>query len=445
MIASSRNLGLVIVLLLSQLTATVLAQSSPEYGRYWVEKLSDSSYTGRGFTDSGMARAAEAIAAEYERLGLQPLTSLQSFLQPFQVSVNYFPASQEVKIDGNLQNPGEAYHIVSSSPSTKGSFKIQYISWEPYQNDASGLLQTLNLKSRKARCIDLSKLDAAKESGAIDAAQHREFNRILALYLQSGKANAPLILLENKLTWALSQKQGEVLGLRFDKSFFPERARKIELNIEALFDPHFECHNVVGYLPASVETDSLLLISAHYDHLGTMGEALFPGANDNASGTALMMDLARKLEADRRAGNLPFGVLLIAFGAEELGLCGSRYFVDSEALELSKLKFQINLDICGTGEEGIQVVNGKVFREDFDRLQQLNTDLEALAQVKIRGERCNSDHCPFYERGVPAFFLYTLGGVRHYHDIYDRPGTLPLTEFEDLSDLLHRFILDFGN
>ena len=110
---------------------------------------------------------------------------------------------------------------------------------------------------------------------------------------------------------------------------------------------------------------------------------------------------------------------------------------------LESIRFQINLDICGTGDEGIQVVNGSVLRPEFERLVAINDHFALLEKVKSRGERCNSDHCPFYLRGVPAFFIYTLGGARHYHDVYDTEEALTLSEFEDLHRLLTHFINGF--
>jgi Zn-dependent M28 family amino/carboxypeptidase len=108
--------------------------------------------------------------------------------------------------------------------------------------------------------------------------------------------------------------------------------------------------------------------------------------------------------------------------------------------ELDKVKFMLNLDILGTGDEGITVVNGKVYQGDFDRLVALNEEHGYLKQVKIRGKAANSDHYFFTEEGVPAFFIYTMGGISAYHDVFDRAETLPLTEYEDLFRLLTEFV-----
>ncbi len=184
-------------------------------------------------------------------------------------------------------------------------------------------------------------------------------------------------------------------------------------------------------------TDSLIVFIGHYDHLGAMGEnTYFPGANDNASGIAMMLNLAKYYSENKPEFNTAF----IAFGAEEVGLLGSRHFTEHPLFELDKIKFLINFDLAGTGDDGIQVVNGSVYRDKFDRLRTINDEMDLLPQIKIRGEACNSDHCFFHRKNVPLFYIYTLGGIKAYHDIYDVAATLPLTEFEDYFILITEFV-----
>jgi len=97
------------------------------------------------------------------------------------------------------------------------------------------------------------------------------------------------------------------------------------------------------------------------------------------------------------------------------------------------------MDIMGTGEEGITVVNGSVFKTEFDKLKEINTQHNFIKDVKIRGKAANSDHYFFAENGVKACFIYTMGGIKAYHDIYDRAETLPLNEFENLFKLITKF------
>jgi hypothetical protein len=97
------------------------------------------------------------------------------------------------------------------------------------------------------------------------------------------------------------------------------------------------------------------------------------------------------------------------------------------------------MDIMGTGEDGITVVNGTLFKNEFDKLKQINLEHNFIKDVKIRGKAANSDHYFFSEHGVHACFIYTMGGIKAYHDIYDKAETLPLNEFQNLFELITKF------
>jgi len=90
--------------------------------------------------------------------------------------------------------------------------------------------------------------------------------------------------------------------------------------------------------------------------------------------------------------------------------------------------------------EGIQIVNSKKYPIEFNKLVDLNEKFKLLKQIKYRGESCNSDHCPFDAKKIPALFIYTLGGVSYYHDILDKPETLKLTKFEQVLTLFVKYI-----
>ena len=136
----------------------------------------------------------------------------------------------------------------------------------------------------------------------------------------------------------------------------------------------------------------------------------------------------------------PYSIAFIAFAGEEPGLEGSLHYVEQPVFPLKDIKFLINLDILGTGDEGITVVNGAVHKTEYEALKGINEQKGYLKQVKKRGKAAISDHYPFSEAGVPCFYIYTMGGIQAYHDVYDVPETLPLTEFEDLFKLLTDFV-----
>jgi Zn-dependent M28 family amino/carboxypeptidase len=211
----------------------------------------------------------------------------------------------------------------------------------------------------------------------------------------------------------------------------------IEVDIEAELIENYTSQNVIAYIPAKKKCSKTILFTAHYDHLGRMGaDTYFPGANDNASGTAMLFTMARYFQKNRPN----FNIMFIAFAGEEAGLVGSKYFVEHPIIKLKKIEFLINLDIMGSGEEGITVVNATLFEKEFELLQQINKEKNLLAEIKKRGPAANSDHYWFTQKGVPAFFIYTRGPNKHYHDIFDSFEELSFNEYEDITTLLVEFV-----
>jgi Zn-dependent M28 family amino/carboxypeptidase len=227
------------------------------------------------------------------------------------------------------------------------------------------------------------------------------------------------------------------LIIRSDK--IDEDSEHISINVSSTFIEDYSTNNVAGYVSGSLVPDSFIVFTAHYDHLGRMGkETCFYGANDNASGTVMMMDLARHFSSPGNKAD--YSIAFIALSGEEAGLKGSLYYADNPLFPLERIRMLINLDMVGTGSDGITIVNGKEFEKEFNLFRKINDDHRYLEEVKARGESCNSDHCPFYEKGVPSVFIYTRGDeFMEYHNVDDRPEELPLTEYEDLFKLLVGF------
>jgi Zn-dependent M28 family amino/carboxypeptidase len=174
-----------------------------------------------------------------------------------------------------------------------------------------------------------------------------------------------------------------------------------------------------------------------------MDDIYFPGANDNASGIAMLLSIARYYAA--HPAECKYSIAFMAFTGEEMGLFGSKYYNEHPLFPLSKIKFEINMDIMGTGDEGITVVNGTVFKAAFNALVKINDGQHLLKLIKPRGETSNSDHYFFYKNHVSSFFIYTMGGIKAYHDIYDRRETLPLTNFDEVYKLLIQFTGDIND
>lgn len=170
--------------------------------------------------------------------------------------------------------------------------------------------------------------------------------------------------------------------------------------------------------------------------MGTEPKTYFPGANDNASGTAMLISMADYFVENTSEYNIVF----IAFAGEEAGLVGSEYFVKNKSMNFSKIKFLINLDIMGSGEEGITAVNGRIHESEFNQLKAINDEKQYLSQVKSRGETANSDHYHFHVKGVPSFFIYTMGPNKNYHDVYDTYEELSFSAYDNIVKLIVDFV-----
>jgi hypothetical protein len=238
-----------------------------------------------------------------------------------------------------------------------------------------------------------------------------------------------------KLTWSVASKQ-----LRYPLILVSGKVplnKELKIDISAKFLPSYVSYNVLGYMPATHKSKRTIILAAHYDHLGRMGaQTYFPGANDNASGTATLLGVAKKLDKTIRKVNY----LFIAFAGEEAGLVGSKYYTDHPLIPLKRVRFLLNLDIMGSGEDGITVVNATAHPAEYELLKKLNDEGHLLKQVKSRGPAANSDHYWFSEKGIPAFFFYTMGPNKNYHDVKDTYENLSFAETGDLIRLITSFL-----
>ncbi|MCY7422557.1 MAG: M28 family peptidase [Chitinophagaceae bacterium] len=372
----------IIVFFLLILSLHTKAQDS-QYARIIVDTLTSKVFWGRGYTKDGMKKAAQYLSDQFAANRLLPLNG-SSYLQSFSYPVNTFPGKMEVAIDGTILQPGVDFIVGEESSGFKGHLKLE--------------------KKDSTHFINIAK--------------------------------KVIVEIKDKLTWSVSNVAADYTSIMVDKIAMMHDPSSIDLTVENKFIGSFKASNVVGYIKGSEQPDSFVVFTAHYDHLGGMGaETYFPGANDNASGISLLLGLAKHYTIHP----LKYSVAFICFAGEEAGLLGSKYFTEHPLIPLQKIRFLTNVDLVGTGVEGITVVNATEFAKEFEWLKQINAEHQLLAKINARTKAANSDHYWFTEKGVPAFFIYTLGGIKAYHDVFDKAATLPLNEYEDLLKLIVGF------
>ncbi len=397
------------------LSAFVLAQDLPSVkaqAKLYVDTLASPAFQGRGYVNGGDSIAADWIAKQFDRIGLAKLNDTR--FERFHFPVNIFPDSIGLRVDGRTLIPGEDFLVDPASGSSDGEFHLAHLR-----------LDDLLSPERKALTMGVIQGHAAvvhfPPTTDRDSLQlYRELENELARYVPVIRPGG------KKLTWSVAGTQARNAILEVREGLLPDTAVQASIRVYNSFVPRHQARNVWGV--AKGKSKDWVLVTAHYDHLGRMGQALFPGANDNASGVSMLLSLAEWFKKHPAKCN----ILFVAFAGEEAGLKGSEWFIVDRPLDFARIKMVINLDLNGTGEEGITVVNATEQQKIFDKLTAINKKTGALPQVKARGPACNSDHCPFARKGIPAIFIYTMGGVAHYHDVYDRAETLPLTKFDEL-------------
>ncbi len=403
-----------------------------EYAREVVNTLASDDFYGRGYVKNGDKKAAEFIKKEFERFGL--LSFEDNYFQSFNISINTFPKQIQLSINGKKLTAGKDFLVEPGSPSVQGTFEVVELTADDILSNDKFRSKLIEIPDKFTVLLPYE----IKEITELKKTESDRFNSILG-FLKYGFSRNPsagfIEFTESKLTWSGSTRVEGKASFIVSSSALSKPIQKIKVDVQNKFFENHETQNVIGYVEGE-RTDSVITLMAHYDHLGMMGEAIFTGANDNASGIAMLLSLAKHFSTNKPK----YTIVFIAFGAEELGLIGSKYFVENPLYDLSTTKFFLNFDIAGTGDDGIQVVNGSVYRTEFDRLVQTNQEANLLPAVRIRGAACNSDHCMFDQKQIPGFYIYTRGGIQAYHDVFDRPETLPLTEFRDYYQLMIKFI-----
>ena len=212
--------------------------------------------------------------------------------------------------------------------------------------------------------------------------------------------------------------------------------------------------NIVAVLPGS---DSLLreeyiVIGAHYDHLGKQirqidgqeSTVLFLGADDNASGVAIMLELAKM--AASRPYLFKRSLVFVGFGAEEIGLFGSWYFVNRAFSQIDNTVSMINLDMLGrSGSANPFVAYTVAPHTEITELLAIAAEAPLAVRPGIEGrDYFPSDHRNFYLKGIPSV-LFTSGLHSDYHSVRDRPALLDYTEMEGRLMYLYAFLQQAAN
>ena len=445
----------------------VFAQSASERYLADVKALSAPKMEGRGDGTAGLTRAEHLIAERYKKLGLEP-AGRNGYLQPFTVitgarlngdnhmtvesGIEYTSLKQNLKLE-------QDYVPFSFSSSGTANTSVVFVGYgatapEFGYDDYAGV----DVKDKIVLVLRYEPSGFAAKSGNQGLTQHSQLvtkainarnHGAKALVLVNGKladkeedlltrfgsTNGPvdagilLVQVKNAVVerWfgvagkSLARAQDEINSSTKQESFaFPGDLRiSLAVNIE---HTKATVNNVLAYLPG--QTDEYVILGAHYDHLGRgnfdslapsqIGQ-IHPGADDNASGTAGVLELARRLAPMK--GTLHRGILFASFAGEELGLLGSAEWVEHPTRPLEKAVAMLNMDMIGRIKDDKIYIGGVGTGSTLKPILEKAEKQDPFKVEYSAGGYASSDHTSFVAKKIPVLFFFS--GL---HSDYHKPS-----------------------
>ena len=460
--------------------------------RHDVQFLASPELTGRGVDTPGIRLARDYLAAEFARAGLRPGGDNGGFFQPFDVAVGVTvnqPSSLTLDQNASLELNKDWIPLgLSKSDNVEGELVFAGYGITAKENGYDDYADVnvkgkivLILRYEPAPTDDKSpfktppeySVHAALRTKANNARDHGAVGMILVDLNHDNEAQPELLSTRNSL-WrrgnsvVAAQVRREVLqkwldargvSLRDFKQKIDRTGKPASMAIPGamaklqitLKEDHERAENVVGILPGADPNlrDQRVVIGAHYDHLGfghfgaldRQAEGkVHPGADDNASGTAVLLELARRMaklpvKPDRT-------IVFAAFSGEELGLYGSRHYIESSNSP-SAIKAMINLDMVGRLRENRLTVFGARSGENLSDLVTKNARALGL-DITDSNDVGRSDHMSFYSKKIPVLHFFT-GTHGDYHRATDTWDKLNFEGMAKISDLVLVTALEIAN
>jgi len=382
-----------------------------------ISYLANDKLEGRRAGTNGEKLAGEYISQKFQLAGLQPKGS-EGFYQPFEI------------YDGKQINKPTHFIINENNLAVDRDFFPFPFS----QNISIEALPSIAVQEADMPWFyDLKEtLEENKSNPHFDL---NEYIRNNAKKAKSRGASAVILYnsssIDDKLKFDSKDRTEKldvpVLFVTKDaaKKYFGDQTATLDIKIKVdVGEKKRTGRNVIGYLDNGAATT--VILGAHYDHLGygednnsmlrTGEKAIHNGADDNASGTAALIELARILKNTKQKNN---NYLFIAFSAEELGLNGSKFFTEHPTIDFTKVNYMINMDMVGRLNDSSQTVTigGYGTSPQWGTLIDPNNKKNPFA-IRIDSSGTGpSDHTSFYRKDIPVLFFFT--GL---HTDYHKPG-----------------------
>jgi len=474
--------------------------------RAHLEVLASDEYEGRETGEPGNNKAAQYIADYFKKLGLPIISEEFEYFQPIQFTSAGWEET-EININGkkfkhlwdylafptswdNMPtfNVDEVIHLGYGIDDPKYSDykgvdvkdKVILIDMgEPVNKDSISYITGTKTSSKWNNNIG-EKLQLAKAKGVkmvlILSPDLKSFlmeNRkyVLGPSLELGDLNSMEKTVPNhayvstSLAKAIIGKQKKKVIKKRKKILKKGKTKAIDLpaDFKAKFGNYMdliEGFNVMGYIEGSDLKDEIVVVSAHFDHLGVRGEDIFNGADDNGSGTSTLLDIAEAYTMAKEAGYGPRrSLLFLLVTGEEKGLLGSQYFVENPVFPLKSMVADINVDMIGRVDEKYKDNPNYIYVIGSDRLStqlheinknannnftQITLDYTYNSEEDPNRFYYRSDHYNFAAKGIPAIFYFS-GVHEDYHRPTDTADKIMYNKVATIGELIFQTIWDLSN
>lgn len=416
----------------------------------YCKKMTSQEFAGRLTGHEGYTAAAKWAAGKFKQWGLKPISKKDGYLQPYPSPYTIIDAAEmtlfQVKNENEeiveiALNPGADFLPLLFSDSGSNKAGLVFAGWgisapELGYDDYAGIDVTgkfiLCFRGQPERGnTAFEKYDhhrhrmaTAKEKGALG---------IFYIYGEPiANPNGDWIkdftpaMISEKITDKIFEEKNyncadlkKALSMYNHPLSFPLKS-EIQFNVSSRHFPNATGYNVAGYVEGSDPKlkNECLVYGGHYDHCGLHMGMLFAGANDNASGSAVVMGIA---EAYAKLDKKPKrSVVFVLFGGEEMGLMGSTYFAEHLPSQFEKVDMMFNFDMVGEGD-GTScgfTSNAVGLKEILEKADQFVNTLRSTWEIKHVGVR-SSDFAPFFLSGARCASFYSNGPHLHYHKTGD--------------------------
>jgi hypothetical protein len=467
-------MALLVVLAVSCNSSRVVTETEL---RDHIKYLSSDSLKGRLTGSEGDSLAAGYIMQDLASNGFVPVT--KDGLQRFRVTKKIAPGkNNRLEIDGRAYVPGKDFTPLafSSQDSLKAdvvfagygfNIKSDSIDWNDYDKiDVKGkwvLMLRADPEPDKSGSFfmkfsaDRDKAMVAKDMGAagillVSGKSSDPQDMFESLSIEGFSVDMPVIRIKREVANIILTRSGKNIDSlekqlnRTRKSIAFETGATVNGRSEIVRETA-GTRNVVMELPGEDPElkNQYIIIGAHFDHLGMGGKgsssrivdtvAVHHGADDNASGVAMMLELAEKFS--RTKGSHARSIVCVAFTGEEEGLLGSKHYVDEPGIDLTKVNAMINLDMLGRlNESNILQVSGVGTAKGLKELVTTLSDT-SLVKLALSDEGYGpSDHSSFYGKNIPVLFYFT-GAHLDYHTPFDTWDKINYKGMVEISDMIY--------